>query len=344
MAGKQFTKCVPRANYDGLCGVGLANLAYMLLYGLSEAILGLVLGALLGAGLGQVSCFMLAGAIAGFVTGLADGLQERFENQRLICISNDECALGRVAYHKTGPSKGFPAAIDNDFTMNLILVPHAQDTDQAIVMNDGAQGQRLLRRQFNDLSYDGYDPPNATLHCEFEGNRLRAVCNAARAAALPLGAAACICMFVPPLVCLALILAILAIFGLSGWFSGEDGSPADAATDPESGTVEDGDCVVVRGVHVYDAGHCEGWHEIHPVLHVQKLCGKDDADCIVGTCFEADSTDPAVQQRVNDLVTAWCRQLGQPQEDDVILRQKLPENRWVFHPDIDGCRVPTPIP
>jgi hypothetical protein len=54
VAGKQFTRCVSRANYDGLCGVLIPNLTYMLVYGISEAILGLVLGGLLGAGLGQV--------------------------------------------------------------------------------------------------------------------------------------------------------------------------------------------------------------------------------------------------------------------------------------------------
>lgn len=342
MAGKQFTRCVPRGQYDGLCGVLGANLAYMLSYAFILGIFGLVVGAIVGQTV--VPCLGLAGAVTGFVYGLAEGLQERYENQRLICISPDECAVGRIAYHKTGPSKGFPEAIDNDFTMNLILIPHALDTDQDTVFNDGAQGQRLLRRQFMDLSYEGYDPPNATMHCEFEGSRLRSVVNAFKTAAPFLGAAACACLFVPWYVCLLLILAILAIAGLAGWFGGEDGSPADAATDPESGTLEDGDCVVVRGAHVYDAGHCEGWHEIHPVLHVQKICGKDDTACLSVDCFEADPTDPAVQQGVNDLVSRWCGELGQPQEPDVILRQKAPENRWVFHPDVDGCRAVAPIP
>ena len=352
MAGRQFTKCISRDRFDGMCGV-LPDLWYMLAYGAFGALMGLVLGLILGAAATQVfpnisdaqfQCFLWSGGLLGLMYGAAEGLQDRYENQRLLCISQDECALGRVAYHKTGPSKGFPNAIDNDFTMNIILWPHALDTDQDTVFNDGAQGQRLLQRRFMDLSYEGYDPPQATMHCEFEGSRLRTLVNAMKVGAVALAAAACACQFVPPLVCVALILLVLGITALAGWFGGEDGSPADAATDPESGTVEDGDCVVVRGVHVYDAGHCEGWHEIHPVLHVQKICGKDETECLAGNCFEADTRDPAVQQEVNDVVARWCRELGQPQEPNVMLRQKAPESRWLFHPDVDGCRHVVPIP
>jgi hypothetical protein len=315
----------------------------MLFYAFVDGILGLIIGSLLSQ-LAPVypSCVQLAAAVAGMVYGLAAGLQDRYENQRLICISPDECAIGRIAHHETGPSKGFPAEIDNDFTINLVLTPHELETDQDIVLNDGAQGQRLLRRPFVDLPYEGADPPRAILHCEFEGGRLHSLTEAIKTAAFFIGMAACVCMFVPPWVCALIILAIVAIALLGGWFGGEDGSPADAATDPESGTLEDGDCVVVRGVHIYDAGHCEGWNEIHPVLHVQKLCGKDQTEC--SECLEGDPTDPKVQQKVNDLVERWCLQLKKPQEAGTILLQKAPENRWVYHPDVDGCAAPAPIP
>src|SRR5687768_15224027 len=106
MAGKQFTRCVSRANYDGLCGVLGANLAYMLGYGLILGILGAIAGIIVAQTPETFVCGALVGGVAGFVYGLAEGLRERYENQRLICISPDECAVGRIAYHKTGPSKG----------------------------------------------------------------------------------------------------------------------------------------------------------------------------------------------------------------------------------------------
>jgi hypothetical protein len=351
MAGKQYTKCVSKANYDGLCGVW-PDLLYAFLYGLFGGGAGALLGIILAAIAATVNpsiedatfqCIALATAVTGFMVGFADGLQERFENQRLICIAEDQCAIGRMAFHKTGPSKGVPEGIDNDYTLNLILVPHAADSDPATVWNDGAQGQQFLQQRFSDLSYSGYPGHPDTLHCEFEGNRMRAICNAIRAAAPLFGLAACSCLAVGAW-CI-LIFAILAFLTfLAGWLAGEDGSPADAADDADSGTLEDGDCIVVRGHHIYDAGHCEGWHEIHPVLHVQKLCSASDSSCLTRVCFEADPTDPAVQQSVRDLVDAWCAAIGQTTDPITIEKQQQPENRWCFHPDVDGCQAPAPIP
>jgi hypothetical protein len=351
MAGVQYTKCVDKASYDGLCGVW-PDLLYAFLYGLfgggAGALLGIILAAIAASINPNISdasfqCIALATLVAGFMIGFADGLQERYENQRLICIAPDQCAIGRIAFHKTGPSKGVPAGIDNDYTLNLILVPHTADADAATVWNDGAQGTQFLAQRFPDLPYGGYEDRPETLHCEFEGGRMRAICNAIRLAAPLFGLAACTCLVLDGWC--ALIIALLALLTfIAGWLAGDDGSPGDAADDPDSGSVEDGDCIVVRGHHIYDAGHCQGWHEIHPVLHVQKLCSAADTSCQTRTCFEADPTDPAVQQSVRDLVATWCAAIGQTTDPVVIEKQQQPENRWCFHPDVDGCQAPEPIP
>jgi hypothetical protein len=277
MEGKQYTKCVAKADYDGLCGVW-PDLLYAIGYGafgaVAGAVIGLIVAAVVAAAILSLSdeafqCIALIPAVIGFMVGFADGLQERYENQRLICIAEDQCAIGRIAFHKTGPSKGVPEGIDNDYTVNLILVPHGEDADAATVWNDGAQGQQLLQRRFPDLPYAGYEDRPETLHCEFEGSRMRAICNAIRIAAPFVAAAACACIAFALAwwACALILLGIALLTFILGWLAGEDGSPADAADDPESGTLDDGDCIVVRGHLIYDAGHCEGWHEIHPVLH-----------------------------------------------------------------------------
>jgi hypothetical protein len=153
MEGKQYTKCVAKADYDGLCGVW-PDLLYAIGYGafgaVAGAVIGVIVAAVAAAAILSLSdeafqCIALIPAVIGFMVGFADGLQERFENQRLICIAEDQCAIGRIAFHKTGPSKGVPEGIDNDYTVNLILVPHGEDADAATVWNDGAQGQQLLQ-------------------------------------------------------------------------------------------------------------------------------------------------------------------------------------------------------
>lgn len=351
MAYKQYTQCVEKDKFDGMCGV-LPDLWYALGHGVVGALLAGGAAALILSLLGAGGAFIFGAAVAaGFVYGFFDGLCERYENQRLICIERDQCALGRIAFQEPAPEKSFPDSIDNDYSLNLLLAPHVDiDTkDAAIMWNDGLQGEHLLERKFDDLSYEGYGPPNElkdrygpwTLHCEFEGSRMHSICAAGKIAAPLVGAAlvACAVFALAWWVCALIILAIVLIaFGI-GWFSGEDGSPADAAVDKNSGVLEDGDCIVVLGDVVYDAGHCEGWHEIHPVKHVQEICAGTDTDCLQSNCPQGDASDPTLRNQVAGLVDRWCDQLTTAGNPAVIEAQLQPENRWCVHPEIDGCET-----
>jgi hypothetical protein len=130
----------------------------------------------------------------------------------------------------------------------------------------------------------------------------------------------------------------------------QNGDFSDAADNPESGTLHKEDCVFVAGDHVYDAGHPEGWHELHPVKHVQKMCQESfDPQC----CPHADSTsvdpvthvrsfdDPAFRDRVFQLWNRWCGEYHKANDPRTTDNQANPENLWCLHPLIDGCQRPT---
>lgn len=136
-----------------------------------------------------------------------------------------------------------------------------------------------------------------------------------------------------------------------------DGSFADAANDPESGNIEPEDRIFVAGDLVYDAGHSDGWHEIHPVKHLQKICSHKEVVIETfdefGHIYEVESPNccPSVptqpdnpffpSQSVKDFVTQfwdrWCKNYQVSQEPIVIKNQSEPENQWCLHPLIDGC-------
>jgi len=129
----------------------------------------------------------------------------------------------------------------------------------------------------------------------------------------------------------------------------DDGQFSDAADDPDSGNLHDEDCVFVAGDHVYDAGHPEGWHELHPVKHVQKMCQESfDPQC----CPHADSgssdpvtlvrtfDDPAFRDRVFLLWNRCCSEYHKVTDPATTTNQADPENLWCLHPLIDGCRRP----
>jgi hypothetical protein len=149
---------------------------------------------------------------------------------------------------------------------------------------------------------------------------------------------------------------ISEIFGMR-----HDGAFADAANDPASGTLELQDCIFLAGDLVYDAGHQDGWHELHPVKHLQKICFPPAGAILVNPaldpddpCAPSDPSDPnccpetrtscatrfatpADRDEVQRLWDRWCEGYQTSQEGVVIAAQQDPENQWCLHPLIDGC-------
>jgi hypothetical protein len=142
-------------------------------------------------------------------------------------------------------------------------------------------------------------------------------------------------------------LAPLLIGGLISIPLRENGSWDDVANDPESGTIEEEDCVFVFGDHVYDAGHSEGWVEIHPVKHLQKVCSRegflrtlaDDPNCCPAelTGVPQFRSAPFVAE-VKTFWDTWCAAVSLGRSAATLTAQQQPENWWCLHPAVDGCR------
>ncbi len=177
------------------------------------------------------------------------------------------------------------------------------------------------------------------LHCEIEGERAHAVCATLAALASPipgLGALCRIKLFGIPLgrwacalVAAALAPLVLIALGIA-WAAGANDNRAFQG----AGSLERGDCVVVTGRWVYDAGH-DGYNELHPVKSIQKI--PEGRVCDRGGFRE--------------LHGRWCARVGEvppegatgtpltltPPQRTVFDNQRRPEHRWSLHPLLDGC-------
>lgn len=182
--------------------------------------------------------------------------------------------------------------------------------------------------------------PVPVLHCEIEGDRIYYVCKTLETLSnpipgfcrwkplgIPIGHVICSIMatLMAPYILAALVAA---------WYAGADDNREDFAAD----SLAEGDLILVRGRWVFDAGH-GGYNELHPVLYLQKL---DDSSFYY---------DPQYFKDV--LLDRWCPQTAQtpppldpgeknasltPAQTAIFNNQRRPENRWLFHPLIDGCQ------
>jgi hypothetical protein len=183
------------------------------------------------------------------------------------------------------------------------------------------------------------------LHCEFEGSRIRDVYNV-----LDFAHVHCDTSGFWGFLCDVLNIVISIFLGIPkliaaavAWAAADDGNLSDAY-DGTGGELTFGDPIVVRGRWVYDSAH-SGYNEMHAVRTVHK-------------------TLPAPQDPVAFLAfhETWCSELGKvppsppptrdphappdgpmtPAQHDTKDGQERDENRWVYHPAIDGCIPPQP--
>lgn len=117
-------------------------------------------------------------------------------------------------------------------------------------------------------------------------------------------------------------------------FVRHDGEFSDVANDPDSGNIEDEDCVAVWGDQVYDAGHADGWVEIHPVRHLQKIHEPPPNEA-TGTPGFGDDPFKAQVQAFWD---KWCNGIATANDPGTKGAQQDPPNIWCLHPLVDGCR------
>jgi hypothetical protein len=315
MAYRQYTSCTSRKNYIG-------KWAAQVIVAAAVAALPLIAGATL---LPAVGLIVFAAIIAYCRWWL---------NDRLICLGGDVCALGWVVTVEPPSEKSGLDIFDTDFSFSMALAPDRLGVTQAEA-ELGPQGH-LVKPQPETAGLDfkgnlvkqyaNYDE-TATLHCEFEGGGVYDLLLAALIA-FALCVAATIAYLIPVVGwIIGLILSILAwLFGAGGAIvaANDQGNPNDV--DANLGEIHENDptrmgadIVVVQGTWVYDSAH-EGWNEIHPIKHCQR----------VGTWGgNWSGLDPSPAR--------WCEAIGHVRDPLTIDAQRDPENTWAIHPVIDGC-------
>lgn len=137
----------------------------------------------------------------------------------------------------------------------------------------------------------------------------------------------------------ALLWPIVVAALVAAWLAADDGSAADPRVGADQGELEAGDFIVATGRWTFDASH-QGWNEMHPVKTLQRI-SRGFSDLPVGA-------------EAVDLIVRWCRAVMvvppgdragpggtpasmTPSQQQTWDGQLDPRNRWIVHPDLDGC-------
>jgi hypothetical protein len=185
-----------------------------------------------------------------------------------------------------------------------------------------------------------------SLHCEFEGARIRDVYNVLDFAHVHCdtsGFWGFLCDILNFVISLFLSIPKL-IAAAVAWALAEDGKLSDAY-DGRGGDILFGESIVLRGRWAYDGGH-DGYNEIHAVRTVQKTCGPaplDAADFKLfhdQWCAELAKVPPGATRGTAGTSTSGDKPLT-PAQQETRDAQARPENRWTLHPAIDGCTPAT---
>jgi len=356
---EKYYHCVTKEHFTGLTNV----IALGILTG-ALTIVAIVAAVIAGAaipGLGVIAGVVFVAAIFELCAFLSGG--------KLICLGNNSCAIGRIMeLIPVGADKSGFEKMDDDFTFNILLSPHApSETKNEQITVDPYQGKFIDEQsETRDLGL-GYRGVSVTIkeiyedigvktecfHVEVKGCRVHDVCAVLKVMSFgaPIVGAICSIPLIGWVVCViaaAIWLAITAAAVAIAWNATHNGDINDVydpaagqltAADPETG--EGGDVVLCRGDWAYDAGH-DGWNEMHPVRSVQKL-----TDNIPGKFRDMSKADTAlVDEFKKEILDPWCFYAGQPDDPDVKDEQGKPENDWHIHPDVDGCKPekePEPI-
>jgi hypothetical protein len=342
MTYKQYTSCVQASHFIDL-GFNPVGISRIILILFTVGVIAFVSIYYLGGYGAIVAAIALVGAIIAYLNWWLYG--------RLICLGDDlrNCAIiGMVLSH--GPSNPRDKAGDNDYTMNVLLAPGPTTLDESKeVYWSAPQGHLVAENSIIFGVSRGYVQEGKNLkymkaiHCEFEGDGIRRLLDAAYGVMAILIAS----LVVPGLWIVAVIIAILAI--LRGIFAepGAPGAGTPLDIDPSLGSMDKGDVVIVRGEWVYDSLHA-GWNEIHPVRACQIIGrlqpdenGNLDfknfsyTDLSTGTVFTLDSAENV--ERFRDF---WCNALDGADDAEDDGSKDNPEHDWGVHPTVDGCKPP----
>ena len=125
--------------------------------------------------------------------------------------------------------------------------------------------------------------------------RMAYVCATANALWAPFHNTVCQIPLIGGLICFLITIALLPFLPIAiailtaAWAAGSN----DNRDFDGGGDLKADDLVVIHGRWIYDAGH-QGWNELHPVKHIQKI--PDDKVC--------------QWQSFDDLRNRWCREVA----------------------------------
>lgn len=201
------------------------------------------------------------------------------------------------------------------------------------------------------------------LHCECEGTRIHDVMDALES--FPGGGSKfCKKNWFTKFLCKAvatLFAPYIIAKMLYKWLAATGGDPDMARLDPGTGEIEVGDTLLIKGRWVYDAGH-SGYNEIHAVRTIQKIlprtqgmqfppqdfpqqlltwCGLVSPIVAViaspPTTGSPPSPGPPPGKPPGQIIYL-PKLLGMtPEQEELYNNQRRPDNRWQFHPALDGC-------
>ncbi len=356
---EKYYHCVTKDNFTGLNNI----IALGILSG-ALTIVAVVIAVIAGAAIPGLG--IIAGAL--FVVAVFE-LCEYLHGGKLICLGDYSCAIGRIMeLIPVGSDKSGFEKMDDDFTFNILLSPHApSETKNEQIASDPYQGKFIDEQsESKDLGqpyigvsvtitdiYKALGVKTEVFHCEVKGCRVHDVCAVLKVMSFGAPVVATICSipiigWIACLIAAAIWLAITAAAVAIAWNATHNGDINDVydpaagaltAADPDTG--EAGDVVLVRGDWAYDEGH-EGWNEMHPVRSVQKLT--DDIPKKFRDMSKADTQ--LVDEFKKKILEPWCFFAGQADDPGVRGNQEEPENDWHIHPDVDGCKKeekPEPI-
>lgn len=319
MGYRQYTKCVSVNNYIG-------KAAAQVIIAAAVAAIPLLAGASVVPGV----LIVLLGAIIAYCRW--------WLYDRLICLGPDVCAVGFVLTVEPPSDKSFLDRFDTDYSFNLVLAPTLPGATQAEV-EASFQGKLVAETpdiKSHNLDWQGHtaqqwqNQDTAVLHCEFEGGGVYDLLLAALAALAFAVAAAVVCAI--PIIgwvaCLILN-AVAALITLVGIIAALNDTASPNDVDPNLGdlhindpTGRGADIVVVQGAWVYDSAH-EGWNEIHPIKHCQRIGTFDGNWAEFGDCVA--------------LRDGYCDAIGKATSAVTVSNQAQPQNQWTIHPLVDGC-------
>src|SRR5262245_42196366 len=129
---EQYYHCVTKDNFTVLTStiaVGILNGALTII-----AIVAAVIGGAAIPGLGVVACVLFVAAIFELCDYLHGG--------KLICLGDNSCVIGRIMeFIPVGSDKSGFEKIDDDFTFNILLSPHAPSETVSEQQSDPNQGK-----------------------------------------------------------------------------------------------------------------------------------------------------------------------------------------------------------